>query len=72
MIFFIFSVVAQITTTPHSIIGDPNGNHDSGYVPSNVDDILTGTTPPESPRTPRSETGKTNGTERPHRKEPLR
>lgn len=37
--------MAQITTTQ-----DPNGNHDSGYAPSNIEDILAAsTTPPASP-----------------------
>jgi dopamine receptor D2 len=40
------SVMAQITTTQ----SDPNGNHDSGYAPSNIEDILAATvTPPASP-----------------------
>ncbi|KAH8386857.1 hypothetical protein KR093_003058, partial [Drosophila rubida] len=52
------SVVAQITTQPQLVVADPNGNHDSGYAASNVDDVLAGvsvgaavssTTPPESP-----------------------
>jgi hypothetical protein len=46
--FFSFygSVMAQITTQT-----DPNGNHDSGYAPSNIEDILAATaaTPPISP-----------------------
>ncbi|KAH8280774.1 hypothetical protein KR054_011148, partial [Drosophila jambulina] len=36
------SVVAQITTQPQLVIADPNGNHDSGYAASNVDDVLAG------------------------------
>jgi dopamine D2-like receptor len=38
--------MAQITTTQ-----DPNGNQDSGYAPSNIEDILAAntTTPPASP-----------------------
>uniref|UniRef100_A0A1I8PCW6 G-protein coupled receptors family 1 profile domain-containing protein n=1 Tax=Stomoxys calcitrans TaxID=35570 RepID=A0A1I8PCW6_STOCA len=47
------SVVAQITTQPHLMVADSNGNHDSGYAPSNVDDVLTGiaedSSPPDSP-----------------------
>ncbi|XP_030381529.1 dopamine D2-like receptor [Scaptodrosophila lebanonensis] len=48
------SVVAQITTHPQLVVADPNGNHDSGYAPSNVDDVLAGaalcsSTPPDSP-----------------------
>lgn len=38
--------MAQITTTQ----SDPNGNHDSGYAPSNIEVILTASvTPPASP-----------------------
>jgi dopamine D2-like receptor len=38
--------MAQITTTQ----SDPNGNHDSGYAPSNIEDILAANvTPPASP-----------------------
>ena len=38
--------MAQITTTQ----SDPNGNHDSGYAPSNIEDILAvSSTPPGSP-----------------------
>jgi hypothetical protein len=37
--------MAQITTQ-----SDPNGNQDSGYAPSNIEDILAAnTTPPASP-----------------------
>lgn len=47
------SVVAQITSQPQLMVADPNGNHDSGYAPSNVDDVLTGiaedSSPPDSP-----------------------
>ncbi|XP_075157990.1 dopamine D2-like receptor [Haematobia irritans] len=47
------NVVAQITTQPHLMVADSNGNHDSGYAPSNVDDVLTGiaedSSPPDSP-----------------------
>ncbi|XP_017853378.1 dopamine D2-like receptor isoform X3 [Drosophila busckii] len=52
------SVVAQISTQPQLVVADPNGNHDSGYAASNVDDVLAGvsvgaavssTTPPDSP-----------------------
>jgi dopamine receptor D2 len=40
--------MAQITTTQT----DPNGNHDSGYAPSNIEDILAANvTPPPSPNT---------------------
>lgn len=46
-------MVAQITTQPHLMVADSNGNHDSGYAPSNVDDVLTGiaedSSPPDSP-----------------------
>lgn len=46
-----FSVVAQITSPSQTVVADPNGNHDSGYAPSNVEDTLAGTsTPPGSPR----------------------
>lgn len=39
--------MAQITTTQ----SDPNGNHDSGYAPSNIEEILAAnvSTPPGSP-----------------------
>lgn len=47
-------MVAQITTSPTQCVvvsSDPNGNHDSGYAPSNVEDVVAGTsTPPESPQ----------------------
>ncbi|XP_067635670.1 dopamine D2-like receptor [Eurosta solidaginis] len=47
------NVVAQISSPPQLVVADPNGNHDSGYAPSNVDDVLTGTaadsSPPDSP-----------------------
>uniref|UniRef100_A0A1B0FK81 G-protein coupled receptors family 1 profile domain-containing protein n=1 Tax=Glossina morsitans morsitans TaxID=37546 RepID=A0A1B0FK81_GLOMM len=46
------NVVAQITSQPQLIVADTNGNHDSGYAPSNVDDVLTGIaeeSPPDSP-----------------------
>ncbi|XP_037940352.1 dopamine D2-like receptor isoform X2 [Teleopsis dalmanni] len=46
------NVVAQITTQPQLVVADPNGNHDSGYAPSNVDDVLAGaadSSPPDSP-----------------------
>ncbi|EDX02063.1 uncharacterized protein Dyak_GE17345, isoform A [Drosophila yakuba] len=39
------SVVAQITTQPQLVVADPNGNHDSGYAASNVDDVLAGVAP---------------------------
>ncbi|XP_055300316.1 dopamine D2-like receptor isoform X2 [Sitodiplosis mosellana] len=49
-----YSVVAQITTSPSQCVvmsSDPNGNHDSGYAPSNIEDAVAGTsTPPESPQ----------------------
>lgn len=64
-------VVAQIATTPH-IISDPNGNHDSGYVPSNVEDVLAGTSIPGSPKSPRPDIGHNrNGTGKSPKKEPL-
>lgn len=50
-----YSVVAQITSPTQCVVvtADPNGNHDSGYAPSNVDDAVAGTsTPPESPQQP--------------------
>lgn len=39
-------------TSQHHLAADPNGNHDSGYVPSNVtDDILVvSNSPPGSPQ----------------------
>lgn len=47
-------MVAQITTSPSQCVvvsSDPNGNHDSGYAPSNVEDTAAGTsTPPDSPQ----------------------
>ncbi|XP_046802559.1 dopamine D2-like receptor isoform X2 [Lucilia cuprina] len=47
------SVVAQITSQPQLMVADSNGNHDSGYAPSNVDDVLAGiaddSSPPDSP-----------------------
>lgn len=57
------SVVAQISAPPH-LISDPNGNHDSGYVPSNVEDnIIIGPSSPVSPKSPRPpDTAKRNGT----------
>ncbi|KAH8421434.1 hypothetical protein KR009_007481, partial [Drosophila setifemur] len=42
------SVVAQITTQPQLVVADPNGNHDSGYAASNVDDVLAGVGAPSS------------------------
>ncbi|XP_049310282.1 dopamine D2-like receptor isoform X1 [Bactrocera dorsalis] len=46
-------VVAQISSPPQLVVADPNGNHDSGYAPSNVDDVLAGaaadSSPPDSP-----------------------
>ena len=40
--------MAQITTQQ----SDPNGNHDSGYAPSNIEDVIAAntTTPPASPQ----------------------
>ncbi|KAM7346832.1 dopamine D2-like receptor isoform 3-T4 [Cochliomyia hominivorax] len=47
------NVVAQITSQPQLMVADSNGNHDSGYAPSNVDDVLAGiaedSSPPDSP-----------------------
>lgn len=47
-------MVAQITTSPTQCVvvsSDPNGNHDSGYAPSNIEDVVASTsTPPESPQ----------------------
>lgn len=52
-IYWRCSVVAQITTQPQLMVADSNGNHDSGYAPSNVDDVLAGiaedSSPPDSP-----------------------
>lgn len=46
-------VVAQISSPPQLLVADSNGNHDSGYAPSNVDDVLAGaaadSSPPDSP-----------------------
>ncbi|KAH8273531.1 hypothetical protein KR018_010932 [Drosophila ironensis] len=42
------SVVAQITTQPQLVVADPNGNHDSGYAASNVDDVLAGVGAPSA------------------------
>lgn len=37
------------------VASDPNGNHDSGYAPSNVEDtVATTSTPPGSPNRQRS------------------
>lgn len=50
-----YSVVAQITSPSQCVVvtSDPNGNHDSGYAPSNIEDAVAGTsTPPESPHQP--------------------
>lgn len=50
-----YSVVAQITSPTQCVVvtADPNGNHDSGYAPSNIEDAVAGTsTPPESPQQP--------------------
>nr|XP_029728590.1 dopamine D2-like receptor [Aedes albopictus] len=42
------NVMAQITTT--QIPSDPNGNHDSGYAPSSIGDVLAANaSPPGSP-----------------------
>lgn len=53
-----YSVVAQITTSPSQcmvVSADPNGNHDSGYAPSHVEEtIQTSSTPPASPEHQRS------------------
>lgn len=47
------SVVTHITTQSQLMVRDSNGNHDSGYSPSNVDDVLAGimenSSPPDSP-----------------------
>lgn len=78
-----FSVVAQITSpSSQMVVADPNGNHDSGYAPSNIEDTVAGTsTPPGSPRnvgTPRGGTtlksslSKRNGVDGSPKKEPLR
>lgn len=73
-----FSVVAQITS-PSQIAADPNGNHDSGYAPSNIE--LVGTnTPPASPKhvpsvgsaTLKSSLTKRNGVDGSPKKDPLR
>lgn len=58
--FYSLSVMTQITSpskrfaTSPAIHIDPNGNQDSGYAPSNIDDIVTVApmTPPGSPRVP--------------------
>lgn len=46
--------MAQITTSPSQCVvvsADPNGNHDSGYAPSNIEEAVASTsTPPESPQ----------------------
>lgn len=34
------SVVTHITTQSQLVVAEKNGNHDSGYAPSNVDDVL--------------------------------
>lgn len=65
-------MVAQIASQPHHLLSDPNGNHDSGYVPSNVEDMLAGTSIPGSPKSPRPDpTPKRNGTGKSPKKEPL-
>ncbi|XP_037039796.1 dopamine D2-like receptor isoform X2 [Bradysia coprophila] len=73
-----FSVVAQITSPSQTVVADPNGNHDSGYAPSNVEETLAGTsTPPGSPRnavsgsTLKSSLSKRNGVDGSPKKEPL-
>lgn len=47
------NVTGQTTTISSTTtnLTDPNGNHDSGYAPSNVEDVLAAnpTTPPASP-----------------------
>lgn len=78
-----FSVVAQITSPSQTVVADPNGNHDSGYAPSNVEDTIAGctSTPPGSPRnvasvggtsTLKSSLSKRNGVDGSPKKEPLR
>ena len=77
-----FSVVAQITSPSQMVVADPNGNHDSGYAPSNVEETLAGTsTPPGSPKnvgissgmgTLKSSLSKRNGVDGSPKKEPLR
>ena len=73
-----FSVVAQITSPSQIGVSDPNGNHDSGYAPSNVEDTLAGTsTPLSSPRHCSSSMAgtlrdKRNGVDGSPKKEPLR
>lgn len=78
-------MVAQITTAPSQCVvvsADPNGNHDSGYAPSNVEDIMVSTsTPPGSPHRQRlnssstlkrSSLSKRNGLDGSPKREPLR
>lgn len=80
-----FSVVAQITSPSQMVVADPNGNHDSGYAPSNIEETIAGTsTPPGSPRyvssvgggvggsTLKSSLSKRNGVDGSPKKEPLR
>lgn len=74
-------------SSPAAIIHiDPNGNQDSGYGPSNIDDIVTMAplTPPGSPRIPLAtvivnraahahhHNHRTNGAQRSPKKEPHR
>lgn len=80
-----YSVVAQITTSPSQCVvvaSDPNGNHDSGYAPSNIEDAMAGTsTPPGSPHRQRTDSAgtlkrsslnKRNGIDGSPKNEPLR
>lgn len=80
---FNFSVVAQITSpSSQMVVADPNGNHDSGYAPSNIEDTMAGSsTPMGSPRhcpsvgggsTLKSSISKRNGVDSSPKKEPLR
>lgn len=78
-------MVAQITTSPSQCVvvsADPNGNHDSGYAPSNIEDAMAGTsTPPGSLHRQRLGSGgtlkrsslnKRNGIDGSPKREPLR
>jgi dopamine receptor D2 len=50
LIFLYRNVMAQLASKTSSEKADTNGNHDSGYAPSNLEDILAvSTTPPGSP-----------------------
>ena len=78
----------RLATSPAATIHiDPNGNTDSGYAPSNVDDIVTMAplTPPGSPRMPlatvivnraaqshHQNNPRTNGAQRSPKREPHR